>query len=124
MSSDHHHSAREKTRLTKGCGIDQTKHFTRYDPVPHQALLGIQEKFDGHCDPTVGLLSLRPINLPKPGFGTPVCGLSREAAPSAWLALFWSGLRYSRRCLKNYLLFLYCNFEVGKTGCEHLPEPG
>jgi len=34
-------------------------------PMPHQALLGIQEKFDGHCDPTVGLLSLRPMNLPQ-----------------------------------------------------------
>jgi hypothetical protein len=44
-------------------------------PVPHQALLGIQQKFDGHCDPTVGLLSLRPMDPPKPGFGTSVCGL-------------------------------------------------
>jgi hypothetical protein len=75
MTSDRHHSARKKTRLTKGCGINQTKRFTRYDPVPHQALLGIREKFDGHCDPTVGLLSLPPMNFPKPGFGTAVCGL-------------------------------------------------
>jgi len=57
-------------------------------PVPHQALLGIHEKFDGHCDPTVGLLLLRPMDLPKPGFGPSVCGLYRQATPSAWLALF------------------------------------
>ncbi|MEH6826738.1 hypothetical protein [Parasphingorhabdus sp.] len=92
-------------------------------PVPHQALLGIQEKFDGHCDPTVGLLSLRPMESPKPGFGTPVCALlDKRFHLHGWR--FWSGRKYSRRCLKNYLLFLYCNVEVGKTGCEYLPGPG
>lgn len=66
---DENHSGQAIEGLTRPCGIDHIKHFTRYESGAAPNPLGIQEKSGGFCDPAAGLLFLQSSAAQQWGVG-------------------------------------------------------